>query len=71
MPHFLPSSPKNKQIKIINHIKLTADLKKSKIDQGNLDYTFISISLTLLFFARIIGLPTNEGKIWAGKFVPA
>ena len=33
--------------------------------------TLISISRTLLFEALMMGRPTKEGKMWAGKFDPA
>ena len=35
------------------------------------DVTLISTSPILLFFARIIGLPTKDGNICAGKWLPA
>ena len=35
------------------------------------DVTLISTSPILLFFARIIGLPTKDGNICAGKLLPA
>lgn len=56
--------------KVNRYIKRTILFNCENRDRFTVKPTLISMS-PILFTALIIGLPTMDGKIWAGKLEPA